>query len=368
MLLVACLIFLVSILLSYFLVGYIIRYAYKEEIYDSENSRKIHHGKIPRVGGAGFILAAIIVVVLTLIVLLHMNPVNWFGYSSNATHDILAVLLSVIIVYVFGIFDDLLGVGYRTKFSYQIITGMSLSLTGFCLMNLHGVLGFNEIPSLFSCLITVFMLVLIINSYNFIDGIDGLASGIAILSFLYYTVILVISKNITFLLSLVFLGAVIPFFYFNVFGKEKDKSKAFMGDTGSTTLGLVLFVFALIVNKSSGMWSADDVPIAWAFAPLLIPCYDVVNVVLLRISMGKNPFKADKNHFHHKLLMVGLTQHQALLIELSIVVIVAFLTILLSRYLNINAILFVSVILWIMINMLLTKIINKKHNNFYEIK
>jgi len=340
----------------------VVKYAYDKKLFDLEDGRKIHHGNIPRVGGIAFVMAAIVAIVVAIILLGFCGMGSWYIDVDKYLSESLAILFSILIIYFFGVVDDLKNLRYRTKFSYQILVGFMLSLTGICFVNMRGLLGLADLPLTFGCLMTVFMLVLIINAFNFIDGIDGLASGIALISLLYYTVIFFLNNSYLSLLSIAFVGALLPFSYFNIFGKEGKKNKTFMGDTGSTVLGLVLFIFALVVMSmpQNKLFTISLNSFAYSFAPLLLPCYDVVNVVLYRLSMGKNPFKADSNHFHHKLLKLGLSQHKVLIIELAIVIFISFFTIIASKYININFYLFLTLFIWIMINMMLNKKINKK--------
>ena len=353
------LIIFLSFFVSLLLTRKIVRFAYDKKFFDLENSRKIHHGNIPRVGGFAFVMTAIIVILIII-------SFARFGFFDKMHFNLdgfipksLAVVFSILIIYFFGIVDDLRGLRYRTKFSYQILVGLLLCLTGFGIANLRGVFGLANLPLLFGCVVTVFSLVLIINAFNFIDGIDGLASGIAIISLIYYSIILLLTNSLMGLFCLAFVGALIPFFIFNIFGKEAKKSKTFMGDTGSTVLGLVLFINAIFVLGTPKVLELPYNPFAVAFAPLLIPCYEVVNVVFYRLSIGRNPFKADNNHFHHKLIKLGYSQHCVLVVEICIILLVSSLTIILSKYININVILFLSLFIWIGINMLLSKKINK---------
>ena len=180
------------------------------------------------------------------------------------------------------------------------------------------------------------------------------------ISFIYYSIIIIILKNDFWLLSISFLGAILPFFYFNVFGSRKNKTKAFMGDTGSTVLGLVLFLLAVVVNENPNTELLYNNPLVLAFAPLLLPFYDVVSVVFQRLLNAKNIFKADDNHFHHKLLKMGLSQPMALLVELLVFVFVIISTLILVKYININVVIGSSLLIWIWVNLLLTKSIKSK--------
>lgn len=362
MILFSCFIFLLSLFLSLFLTRKVVKYAYKKRIFDLEDPRKIHHGNIPRVGGIAFVMAALVAIVVCLALLMLFDLGSFYVDVECCLPQSLAIILSIFIVYFFGFVDDIKNLRYRTKFSYQILVGLMLCLTGFCFVNMRGVLGLAELPLLFGCVTTVFTLVLIINAFNFIDGVDGLASCVALLALIYYTVLFVMSKSYLSLFTIVFIGALLPFIYHNLFGKESKSSKTFMGDTGSTVLGLVLFIFAILTMRMPTHYecSVASNPFANAFVPLLLPCYDVVNIVLYRLSMGRNPFKADNNHFHHKLIKLGFSQHKVLIIELGIMIFITSFTIIATIYIDINIILFSSLFVWIMVNMILNKMINKK--------
>ena len=353
---------LVSIFFSLLLLCKVIKYAYNHNIFDNHDERKIHQGNIPRVGGIAFVPAAIISFIFALIILYLRDEAFDLGIHHTFIHDSVIILISILIIYFFGKYDDLKGLRYRNKFTYQIFTGLMLCVAGIYMKDIHGILALYHIPPVFGCFVAVFVMVLSINAINFIDGIDGLSSGIAIISFIYYSIILIIEKNDFWLLSISFLCAILPFFYFNVFGSKRNKTKAFMGDTGSTVLGLVLFLLAVVVNENPNSELLYDNPLVLAYAPLLLPFYDVISVVYQRLLNAKNIFKADDNHFHHKLLKLGLSQPAALIVELLIFVFVIFSTLILVKYININVVIGSSLLIWIWVNLLLTRRIksNKK--------
>ena len=337
------------------LLSKVIKYAYNNNLFDNHDERKIHHGNIPRIGGIAFIPAAIISFIFAIIILYLRDEAFDLGIHHTFIRDSVIILISILIIYFFGVYDDLKGLRYRKKFSYQIFTGLLLCLSGIYMKDVHGILALYHIPPIFGCFVAIFVLVLSINAINFIDGIDGLSSAIAILSLIYYTAILIIEKNDFWLLSISFLSAVLPFFCFNLFGSKTKKTKAFMGDTGSTVLGLVLFLLAVVVNENPNTEMLYDNPLILAFAPLLLPFYDVISVIYQRLLNAKNIFKADNNHFHHKMLKLGFSQPTALIIELLIEIFVIFSTLILVKYININVVVGSSLLLWIWINLLLTK-------------
>lgn len=353
----------ISIFFSLLLLSKVIKSAYNNNIFDNHDERKIHKGNIPRVGGIAFVPSAVISFMFALIILYLRDEAFDLGIHHTFIQDSVIILISILIIYVFGVYDDLKGLRYRNKFTYQFSTGLMLCLAGIYMKDIHGILALYHIPPIFGCFVSIFVMVLSINAINFIDGIDGLSSGIAIIAFIYYSIILIIERNDFWLLSISFLCAILPFFFFNVFGSRKNKTKSFMGDAGSTVLGLVIFLLAVIVNENPNTELLYDNPLVLAYAPLLLPFYDVISVVYQRLLNAKNIFKADDNHFHHKLLKLGFSQPMALLIELLVVVFVIFSTLILVKYININVVVGSSLLLWIWINLLLTKIIKAKKAN-----
>ncbi len=326
------------------------KYAYNHNLFDLHTKRKIHKGDIPRLGGVAFVPVAIVSFITGCLIL------GSKGFSVGSTMPVLGLVASIFILYILGIADDIKGLRYRTKFIFQFIAGLVLCLTGFLLNNFHGLLGLYDLPYTFGLCVTIFLIILSINAFNFIDGIDGLSSSIAILSFIYYSVILYTNGDYKVLLPVSFIGVLLPFFYFNFKGKASSHNKTFMGDTGSTVLGLVLCVLAIVVN------CAPQTPVLIhknsfivAFSPLILPCFDVVNVVLYRLINGRNPFNADDNHFHHKLLRLGLSQHVTLIVELLVFIFLTGTSIYLSNYLGVTVVLTIMLILWLTVNALITK-------------
>ncbi len=352
------LLIIISFLLSYILLKIIISFAYQKRIFDSNGGRKIHHGNIPRVGGMAFVPAAVVSFSVILVILYSKNS-TITGVHGDFFFESLIVLSSILLIYLFGLYDDINGLRYRNKFSYQIFVGLFICFAGIYMKDIHGLMALYNIPPAFGHFVTIFLLVLSINAFNFIDGIDGLSSGIAIISLGYFTIILYLNDNLFYLLSLSFLFALLPFFYFNVFGKEKKRSKSFMGDTGSTVLGVLLFIFAILVNEDINSKQFNVNPFILGFSPFLLPFYDVFSVVFYRMLKGKNPFLADDNHFHHKLLKLGLSQHMALIVELFVFLFITYISIFLVKYINLNVLMALSLMLWVGINILIERKIEK---------
>lgn len=153
------------------------------------------------------------------------------------------------------------------------------------------------------------------------------------------------------MLSFATLGVLIPFYYYNVFGKAEKGRKIFMGDTGSLTIGIMLcFLSIHILHISDGESTNQTNPFVLAFAPLLVPCLDVVRVYIHRVRTGKNPFLPDKSHIHHKLLALGLHQRTAMITIVLASTLLTLLNIGLSAHIDITFLLCIDVLVWIVAN------------------
>ena len=233
---------------------------------------------------------------------------------------------------------------------------------GLWVSNLHGILGIYEIPFWLGAPLSMVIIVYVVNAINLIDGIDGLASGLSAAAFIIYgTVFGLVGKPVYAVMSFAALGVLVPFFYYNVFGNPVKRKKIFMGDTGSLTIGLLLTFMGLQIL----VYSPEQVPlfgtnvIVMAVSPLIIPCFDVIRVFAFRLIHHGNPFLPDKSHIHHKLLAIGMPQKAAMVSIVIGAVFFSALNIFLSRYLNVNALLFIDIFLWTAANYIINRLISK---------
>lgn len=257
---------------------------------------------------------------------------------------------ALLLLYIVGMADDLIGIRYRAKFVVQLICSALLIGGGLCCTDFYGIISLYDVPLALGAFATMLMVVFIINAINLIDGIDGLASGLSMVAFLIYGIAFGVSGNVEYaMLAFAGLGVLIPFFGFNVFGNPVKHRKIFMGDTGALTIGLVLCFLGLALldqlhDTHATVFGAN--PMVVVLAPLLIPCLDVVRVFLRRIRHHGNPFIADRTHIHHKLLDHGIKPRTAMTtIVLTSIGFSAF-NIWLSRWLDINVLLILDIALW----------------------
>jgi UDP-N-acetylmuramyl pentapeptide phosphotransferase/UDP-N-acetylglucosamine-1-phosphate transferase len=156
------------------------------------------------------------------------------------------------------------------------------------------------------------------------------------------------------------LGAVVQFFYYNVFGNAEKQTKIFMGDTGALTIGILLSFFALKLCSHNRAEINDVNPLVMAAAPLILPCFDVVRVFMGRIRRGNNPFLPDKTHIHHKLMAIGMSTRLTMIVLIVVSILFTLLNIVMSPYLNANLLLLLDIAAWVVFNIWLTKAIAKR--------
>ena len=156
-------------------------------------------------------------------------------------YEYLFLFVGMTLLYLVGVCDDLVGVGYRYKFAVQIVSALLLVLSGNWFGSLGGLFGVYSVPAWVGIPVTVFIVVYITNAINLIDGIDGLASGLCSIALSVLSVIFFIRMQYVYaLLAICTLGVLMPFWCYNVFGNANRGHKLFMGDAGSLTLGYVI--------------------------------------------------------------------------------------------------------------------------------
>lgn len=352
--------FITGFFLALILVPVIINISFKKGFFDKPNARKIHASNfIPRLGGICFFPITATVFAIDLTIGFRMSEPWILNIFDIHVSHFLYGAASSFMLFCLGVLDDLWGVRYRTKFIGQILAGILLCLSGLWIYNLHGILGIERIPAYFGFPITIFAIVFITNAINFIDGIDGLASSISLIALLYYMFGFMELEEYDYaLLSMAVAGPVAGFMIYNIFGNPNRHTKIFMGDTGSLFLGLILSVLGIALNRFSGNNEIYN-PMTLGFAPMILPCFDVVRVVLVRRRQGRNPFIADKNHIHHKLMSIGLSQHATLIIIDILTIAFAALAIFLSRYINVNLTLLIITILWVIMHFIIPNHFNE---------
>jgi UDP-GlcNAc:undecaprenyl-phosphate GlcNAc-1-phosphate transferase len=318
---------LTSFSITFVAIPSIIKVARMKNLFDEPGERKSHHSKIPTLGGVA--LFAGIIFAFTF----------WTAESSYQPRQY--IIASLIIMFFIGIKDDIIPLSPIKKFIGQLMSAgiivffsnpvddPSKSFTFFRLTNMVGVLGVYELPVNVSYILTIFTILVIINAYNLIDGIDGLAAGIGVIaSFTFGIFLYMVENTVLATLSFALCGSLLAFLYFNL-----SNAKIFMGDTGSLIVGLILSILAInfieanINNPKTSEelsqffqkhFNIQNISIdlsrsapAIAIGILIIPLFDTLRVFFFRAIRRTSPFRPDRNHIHHKIIALGLNHKKA---------------------------------------------------------
>lgn len=271
---------------------------------DIPNHRKIHHGKVPLIGG--------IIIYLNILIYCH------FYYTSFYLN---VFIYTSFLIILFGAIDDAIELGVIFRLFTQLICCLIIIGTGIYVDNLGTYFSYNEINlGILSIIFTVFCVIGLTNSFNFIDGIDGLCSMLAIISILSILLFSFFLKTNEFIIDYDFIllisFIIFLFFLFNI----SSYYKIFLGDAGSMFLGF-LVSWLLIFYSQNGNEIIPPILTIWC---VTIPVFDIFSVTIRRILKRKNPFKPDKTHLHHLLIDLGINNYFSLLIISSIAILVNF--------------------------------------------
>jgi len=352
--------FLMAVLLGQIIIPRILVISLRKRLFDQPDSRKVHHRPISRLGGVTFF--PVILIVMCTIGLLQFYEME--NITSSVISESLCLVAGLMLLYMIGVCDDLIGVRYRRKFEVQILAAAFLPFAGLSIQNLGGLFGWYEISPLVGVPLTMLLTVFLINAINLIDGIDGLASGLCMVAITLFGMSFAWHGSWMYaLLAFASVGVLVPFFFYNVFGNANRGHKIFMGDTGSLTLGFILSVMvvkyvSVMVQESSRL---DGAPVVMAFSVLLVPSLDVCRVVLNRFRRRVHPFKPDKSHIHHKFLNMGFTPRRSMiLIQLMAVAFIVLTLVLLRIGLLAPVVFMLDILVWTLMNVWFSRIISRR--------
>ena len=356
--------FVLSAVCGFLFIPLILNYCKEKKLYDIPNSRKVHKNLIPRLGGISFMPSMLVAFLLALFILGNQAQTSKVQINLWSLYFIVSLLL----IYSLGLVDDLIGLSANIKFVIQIIAASILPTAGLYINNLYGIFGIHEIPYWVGFPLTVFVIVFIDNAMNLIDGIDGLCAGLSFIAlsgfiFCFWREGLIIYC----VLIAGLLGVIIPYLYFNIWGKAENNRKIFMGDSGSLTLGFILgfLLVKFVMDNRSVMPFCDD-RMSMVLSLMVIPVFDVVRVICYRIHHHKSIFDADKNHIHHKLMAAGLSQHKALLIILIIALSFIGINQLINLFSDINVMIICDIVLFTVFNLVVNYQIKKRGKQHHE--
>ena len=259
------------------------------------DERSSHSRDIPNIGGIG-IIAGVYITSLFL---------SYFIINFENAKLLISLFIPLLILLFIGFKDDMLGLSPKAKLLTEIGTATIFIVLSDCrLDSFYGLFGIYEINYYLSITLSIFVFVITINSYNLIDGIDGLAGGFGIIAcgFLFF-MSQKANNMIAVILCASIIGSLTGFLKFNL---SSDKKKIFMGDTGSLIVGFLISSIVLIAlsSKNNYISSFNNIPVI-LLAILSFPFIDTLRVMLIRKKRKKNLFKPDKNHIHHMLINQG---------------------------------------------------------------
>lgn len=280
-----------------------IQVAIKKRLFDEPSEdRKIHKRVVPLMGGM-MIFAG------TLFSFLLWFPTNEMGIIKY-------IVPCLLIMFFVGMKDDIIGTAPAKKLAAHLVVAFIMVLMADVrLTSLHGLFGIREIPDWAGILLSVFTYIVIINAFNLIDGVDGLAAGIGLISASLFGAWFYFAGDYVYaVLSFALAGGLFGFLRFNF-----SPAKIFMGDSGSLTIG---FLFAALAIEMVEFDAQKSLPLIisgiskpiFAMSILVYPLIDTIRVFTLRILSGVSPFTADRNHLHHRLIDLGLSHWQTVII------------------------------------------------------
>ena len=354
--------FLLSVVITYLLIPQLVKFSYKKRLFDKIDERKVHKVVVSRLGGVAFAPSIIMGVALAFgVSLLAADKALAVQFQAGA-FELVLFIAALLMIYFGGMTDDILDSGYKLKFLVQFLGATCLAVAGVWMDNFYGLFGLTEIPAWFGIPLSVTATVFVVNAMNLIDGIDGLAAGLGIIGFFFFGCLFFsLGEYLNAVLAFASLGAVLTFFFFNVYGSVERRRKIFMGDCGSQTIGLLLAYFAISFSMSrtpavdaavnlAETGALTDVlqstPLVVAFSIIMVPVLDTFRVFGNRIRAHKNPFKPDRTHIHHRFIDLGLSHRATLVVILMLAAFFVLLNLLLLDLLNINLLFCLDILLW----------------------
>ncbi len=297
--------FTFAFIITFFSIPTIIKISKRKNLMDEPGFRSSHLRKIPNLGGIAIFYSIGICASI-------------FAYELFEIYKFL--FASLIILLYIGVMDDIVVIRAYKKLLAQILVSVLIVVgSDVRIRSLFGVFGIFELNYYVSVLFSVITFIILVNAFNLIDGIDGLAGGYSVLCSLMFGISYFRLGPYNYPLvvfCMVIIGCVLAFLYYNL--SNYRKNKIFMGDTGSMILGFLLaftaicFIDIFIDKKIPNVprYHLQSAPVI-AVAILILPIIDTLNVIFVRLSNKKSLFEADKNHIHHRCLALGITHRRS---------------------------------------------------------
>lgn len=326
--------FLTAFFVVLFTMPSLIKVARMKHLVDEPTEgRKLHSRSVPTIGGI-IIFAAIL-----------FSYSLWFpsgksalgsplsdfrvlyGEMAAAYADFKIVIAAMVLLFFIGVKDDIIGFSPVKKLVGHFVVAYILVIMGDVrIRDMHGILGLYALPHEVSIAFSFFTYIVLVNAFNLIDGVDGLAGGIGLISAMAYGIWLYWAGDVALaLLAFTLAGALVGFLIFNA-----HPARIFMGDSGSLIIGAILSVLAMrVVDHDVSRlpaWLRTVPTPLFAMSVIAYPLVDTFRVFVVRMARGTSPFLADKNHIHHRLLALGLGHRGTVLVLYAYAIILILLS------------------------------------------
>lgn len=291
-----------SILISFFIVLFatpsFIKVAELKNLFDEPGeARKLHKHRVPSMGG-------IMIFAGTLFSFLICYPSENIGYIKY-------LIPSIIVMFFIGIKDDIIGTAAVKKLiGHLLVAFIMVLMADIRISSLYGIFEIRELPEWASISLSIFTFVVVINAFNIIDGVDGLAGGVGCIASIAFGIwFLLVGSTVDAIIAFSLAGALLGFLRFNFY-----PANIFMGDSGSLIVGLIMCTLAIrLIEFSPSAIPSNMIHISkpiFVMAVLSYPLLDTFRIFVYRMIKGTSPFQADSNHIHHRLIKLGLNHAQ----------------------------------------------------------
>jgi UDP-GlcNAc:undecaprenyl-phosphate/decaprenyl-phosphate GlcNAc-1-phosphate transferase len=307
----------------------LIKVAILKRLFDAPgDTRKLHTRMIPTIGGIMLFAGTVFSYSL------------WFPSQKmhdqmqlyNAMNDYKFILSTLLVMFFVGVKDDIIGTAPVKKLVAHVLVGMVLVLMAdIRIVSMHGIFGIDILPYWASVFLSLFTYIVVVNAFNLIDGVDGLAGGVGFIASSAFGAWFALAGDFAMAaLAISLSGSLLAFLFFNF-----SPAKIFMGDSGSLTIGLIISILAikLISYDVGSIHNAFVLNVSkpiFAMSVLVYPLIDTLRIFIYRAVQGVSPFSADRNHLHHRLIDIGCSHKKTVLIVYTVNVLIISLTLILA--------------------------------------
>ena len=288
--------FLIACIATQWIFPNVLNVAFTKNIVDNPDARKLQRRPVPVLGGACVYFGTVMALCIA----------NLFFDCS----DLFPIMCAMTIMLCVGIVDDIIDLSPSLRFFIEIlVVGVALCPNDYMIDSLHGLWGINEISVYLAAPLAIVAGVGIINAINLVDGVDGLSTGYCMMASTLFGIMAALVQDWPMLImAVIAVGALIPFFLHNVFGKY---TKMFIGDGGTLFMGVLISVFVMNMLNSEPLYveyvARGMGLIPFTVAVLAVPVFDTLRVMSMRMLRGNSPFKPDKTHLHHIFIEMGFS-------------------------------------------------------------